>query len=69
MSHETVSKLEAIAEAMSTPQRKVSPMQVAAQLLEEAVCRVQAKTVNQSKPSNGNSQHRKKNAKSARKKA
>src|SRR5262245_11193261 len=34
MCEETVQKLAAIAEALSTPQRKVSPMQVAAQLLE-----------------------------------
>jgi hypothetical protein len=37
MSEATAQKLAEIAEAMSTPQRKVSPMQVAAQLLEEVV--------------------------------
>ncbi len=40
MSQATARKLAQIAEAMSTPERKVSPMQVAAQLLEEAVGRV-----------------------------
>lgn len=43
MSEETARKLAVIAEAMSTPTRKVSPMQVAAQLLEEAVTCVQTK--------------------------
>jgi hypothetical protein len=37
MSEATAQRLAEIAEAMSTPERKVSPMQVAAQLLEEAV--------------------------------
>ena len=37
MSAATAQRLAEIAEAMSTPERKVSPMQVAAQLLEEAV--------------------------------
>lgn len=40
MSEATVQILAQIAEAMSTPERKVSPMQVAAQLLEEAVSHV-----------------------------
>lgn len=40
MSDATRRRLVQIAEAMSTPQRQVSPMQVAAQLLEEAVGRV-----------------------------
>jgi hypothetical protein len=40
MSEVTRQRLVAIAEAMSTPERQVSPMQVAAQLLEEAVTRV-----------------------------
>ncbi len=40
MSQATRQRLAVIAEAMSTPQRQVSPMQVAAQLLEEAVSRV-----------------------------
>jgi hypothetical protein len=39
MSEATFDKLAALAAAMSTPERKVSPMQVAAQLLEEAVGR------------------------------
>ncbi len=43
MSEVTADHLARIAEALSTPERKVSPMQVAAQLLEEAVRRVQAK--------------------------
>jgi hypothetical protein len=43
MSEATAQKLAQIAEAMSTPERKVSPMQVAAQLLEEAVGHVQVK--------------------------
>jgi hypothetical protein len=37
MSEATVQKLAQIAETLSTPERKVSPMQVAGQLLEEAV--------------------------------
>lgn len=37
MSEATYEKLVGIAEAMSTPERKVSPMQVAAHLLEEAI--------------------------------
>lgn len=40
MSDATAKKLAAIASALSTPKRKVSPMQVAAQLLEDAVGRV-----------------------------
>ena len=40
MSKATAHKLADIAEAMTTPQRRVSPMQVAAQLLEEAVRRL-----------------------------
>ena len=40
MSEATQRRLAEIAEAMSTPGRRVSPMQVAAQLLEEAVLRV-----------------------------
>jgi len=40
MSAATTRKLRALAEALSTPERQVSPMQVAAQLLEEAVRRV-----------------------------
>jgi hypothetical protein len=39
MSKATEQKLAHLAERASTPQRKVSPMQVAAQLLEEAVAR------------------------------
>src|SRR5437899_10024165 len=37
MSEATLQKLTQLAEDMSTPERKVSPMQAAAQLLEEAV--------------------------------
>ena len=37
MSEETLERLEEIAEAVSTNERKVSPMQVAAQLLEDGV--------------------------------
>jgi hypothetical protein len=37
MSEETVQKLHRLAELASTPERRVSPMQVAAQLLEDAV--------------------------------
>jgi hypothetical protein len=40
MSAATAEKLAAIAKALSTPRRKVSAMQVAAQLLEEAIGRV-----------------------------
>jgi hypothetical protein len=40
MSQATAAKLSQIAKAMSTPKRKVSPMQVAAQLVEEALARV-----------------------------
>jgi hypothetical protein len=43
MSAATLHKLIQLAEDMSTPGRKVSPMQVAAQLLEEAVRQVGAK--------------------------
>src|SRR2546423_14451404 len=41
MSDATKQRLAEIAKTMSTPERQVSPMQVAAQLLEEAVGRVQ----------------------------
>jgi hypothetical protein len=44
MSDATLSRLTKLAEAMSTGDRKVSPMQVAAQLLEEAVGRVGDRT-------------------------
>jgi hypothetical protein len=37
MSEETMRKLTEIANRISTPQRKVSPMQVAAQLLEDSL--------------------------------
>jgi hypothetical protein len=43
MSKGTAKKLSKIAKALSTPERKVSPMQIAAQLLEEAVGRVDVK--------------------------
>jgi hypothetical protein len=39
MSEETAHRLARLAELASTPERRVSPMQVAAQLLEEAVAR------------------------------
>jgi hypothetical protein len=45
MSQATAEKLAQIAKALSSPQRKVSPMQVAAQLVEEAVARVRVKSV------------------------
>ncbi len=38
----TQQALERLAELASTPERKVSPMQVAAQILEEAVARLAA---------------------------
>ncbi len=44
MSEATQRRLAEIAEQLSTPRRRVSPMQVAAQLLEEAVRCVPAKT-------------------------
>jgi hypothetical protein len=44
MSEGTLQKLTQLAEDMSTPVRKVSPMQVAAQLLEEAVGQVRVKS-------------------------
>jgi hypothetical protein len=43
MSETTAKKLEQIAAALSNSKRKVSPMQVAGQLLEEAVKRLQVK--------------------------
>jgi hypothetical protein len=42
MSEATAQKLARLAEQASTPQRRVSPMQVAAQLLEEAVAQCPA---------------------------
>ncbi|MCI0458752.1 MAG: hypothetical protein L0Z62_17475 [Gemmataceae bacterium] len=44
MSEATFQKLSQLAEQLSTPARKVSPMQVAAQFLEEAVGRVHGTT-------------------------
>ena len=44
MSETTIRVLATIAESVSTPQRKVSPMQVAAQLLEEAVSGVRGES-------------------------
>jgi len=44
MSKRTARKLASIAKAMSTTERKISPMQVAAQLLQEAVGCMEAKT-------------------------
>jgi hypothetical protein len=43
MSKKTARTLASLAKAMSTPERKVSPMQVAAQLLQEAVGFVEIK--------------------------
>ena len=43
MSEATQQRIAEIAEAISTPERRVSPMQVAAHLLEEAVGRIDAK--------------------------
>jgi hypothetical protein len=40
MSQETLERLTQLAEAISTAERKVSPMQVAAQLLEDSLNRV-----------------------------
>jgi hypothetical protein len=40
MSEETLSALQQLSEALSTSERKVSPMQLAAQLLEESVVQV-----------------------------
>ena len=40
MSEETLERLTQLAESISTAERKVSPMQVAAQLLEDSVDRV-----------------------------
>jgi hypothetical protein len=40
MSDETIEQLDALAESVSTPQRKISRMQVAAQLLEDSLNRV-----------------------------
>jgi hypothetical protein len=50
MSAATQRRLVEIAKAMSTPDRQVSPMQVAAQLLEEAVGRVQAAPAEATEP-------------------
>jgi hypothetical protein len=43
MSEATERKLAELAERISTPEHKVSPMQVAAQLLEEAVAKFEAR--------------------------
>ncbi len=40
LSDASARKLSELAERLSTPERKVSPMQVAAQLLEEALARI-----------------------------
>lgn len=40
MSSKTLKRLEQLAEECSTPKRRVSPMQVAAQLLEQSVAQV-----------------------------
>jgi hypothetical protein len=52
MSAESQARLSPLAELASTPERSVSPMQVAAQLLEEAVARVTGE-VNAASASNG----------------
>ena len=44
MAAETLTLLESVAEAVSSPQRRVSPMQVAAVLLEQAVAKVDNKS-------------------------
>ena len=44
MSEATLQQLQRMAEEMSTAERRVSPMQVAAQLLEEALGRVRTQT-------------------------
>src|SRR5215468_9461758 len=44
MSEATLQQLAQLAEKMSSPQRQISPMQVAAQLLEEALDRLGAQT-------------------------
>ncbi len=54
MSEATRKRLVEIAEAMSTPERQVSPMQVAAQLLEEAVAHVPVMECKSSAGGNGN---------------
>ena len=41
LSKATAAKLAQMAKAMSTPERKISPMQLAAHLVEEAVARLQ----------------------------
>jgi hypothetical protein len=62
MSEETVRKLAEIAEAMSNSKRKVSPMQVAAQLLEDAVICVHAKANGESKQAPSPPEHKRKNS-------
>jgi hypothetical protein len=42
MSRETLKSLRELSERLSSEERKVSPMQLAAQLLEESVVRVKA---------------------------
>ena len=44
MSEATYQRLVQLADQMSTPERKISPMQVAAQLLEEAIASLNGKT-------------------------
>jgi len=44
MSDETIEQLDALANSMSTPQRKISPMQVAAQLLEDSLNSVETES-------------------------
>jgi hypothetical protein len=52
MSAATLQQLGRLAEQISTDQRRVSPMQVAAQLLEEAVRRIQSDTEEKAPDSN-----------------
>jgi hypothetical protein len=53
MSESTYRILAEIAESMSTPERKVSPMQVAAHLLEEAIHQVPVAEFEESKIDHG----------------
>ncbi len=45
MSESTLERLEELADSVSTSERRVSPMQVAAQLLEQSIHRVAEETV------------------------
>jgi hypothetical protein len=65
MSEATQRRLAEIAQAMSTPERQVSPMQVAAQLLEEALARVEVQGENAG-PQNPKPGHKVRNGRSMR---